>query len=220
MPDHKKDKTGERTHQRYGWQHIVERVLKGYDFDEPPCLEALRSRAGLAFRVDAVTAGQAKRYLLRAINHNFYSAAEIRSELHWLTALDCETDLTVQTPIPREDGEFLTSSSQQWNWTLFQWLPGTHIDPQTIREDQCERLGELLAKIHLHSEEFSPASWFVRPELDCRRLIGDGEFSPPPDGGAVFSQDEFRLINQLADNARDRWAEVSKSAGARRLIHS
>ncbi len=186
---------------------VAEAILTHYDFDHIVRVDVQQSRTGLSFRVTASATDGVGEYFLRATAH--HSAAATLSELRWLQALRAEEKLTVQEPIPRRDGELLSSETtadgRVWHYVLFRWIAGTHLTAEAITAEQCAKLGETLGRIHRHGGRFDVPDDFERPQLGCADLIGEDDFRQPSGGDRFLSREDFRRLNDMADAIRGKW---------------
>src|SRR6266516_4510734 len=96
-------------------RHLAVRALGAYPLADPE-LRLIAHGENTTFRVDATTHdGRRDRFLLRVhrpARHGRHvdSAAAIRSELAWLTALRADTDLSVPEPVRTIDGNLTTTA--------------------------------------------------------------------------------------------------------------
>ncbi|MDP6514650.1 MAG: phosphotransferase [SAR202 cluster bacterium] len=117
----------------------------------------------------------------------------VTSELQWLEALSQDTDLILQKPVRNRTGLLVTqvavdNADMPVNCTLLRWLEGQpyHRDletPQTARQ-----IGEILAKLHIHAEQWGTPEGFERPARDIEYFqrvlnniqpaLNDGRISP------------------------------------------
>jgi len=91
-------------------RRLAETALAAYGF-QPARLVPLAHMENTTFQVDSPGG---ERYVLRIHRttgspfHPARSAAEVWSEMSWLSALRCETGLAVPEPVPTADGSLLT----------------------------------------------------------------------------------------------------------------
>jgi Ser/Thr protein kinase RdoA (MazF antagonist) len=169
------------------------------------------------------------RYALRVHRPGYHSIAELESENAWTTAL---SDAGIQTPRPiptREGGWYATvpygDAGETRHVGLTEWLDGEPMiallnrgDPRLV--EACGRLGELIARMHLHTDSFVPPPRFARHRLDVERLIGDdpwwGAFWHVPE----FSERQRQRVLKVREDMRQRLAAYGTGPGVFSLIHA
>ena len=103
------------------------------------------------------------------------SAAAIRSELAWLQAIRAETDLSVPEVVVTTDGAPIVRASAVGEARLcsvLRWMDG-RIREASPRPVHLRRLGEAMARLHLHADGWTPPPDFVRIHWDHETFFGD-----------------------------------------------
>jgi Ser/Thr protein kinase RdoA (MazF antagonist) len=116
--------------------------------------------------------------VLRVHRVGYSSAEEIRSELAWIDALRGEGVIETLTPVPGGNGEYvqtLTSPSGRpsRHAVAFERLPGKEPDAGMDALSWFERLGEVSAKMHLHSKSWRLPAGFRRKRWDIEAMVGE-----------------------------------------------
>lgn len=171
------------------------------------------------FRIDLPSGG---RFILRVHRPGYQSAAAIKSELEWLSALRNETSLPLPRPLPGRDGALLqelrpeTGASR--HAVLFAHEPGIEPQPGDDLGDLFETLGRFAAIAHLQAMRFTPSASFSRPVwnagaiLDASGLWGDWRRAPHAQGdvAATLAALDARLRRDLAayGEGRDRFGLI------------
>ena len=138
----------------------------------PAKLVPLAHLENTTFRVDAAGG---ERYVLRIHRvtgipvHPVRSAAEVRSEMLWLSALRREAGLAVPEPIPTAGGDLLTIADaagvpEPRNCVLLRWAEGRFLDAG-LTPLHLERVGAFIARLHDHARAFAPPPGFVRGRI-------------------------------------------------------
>ena len=118
------------------------------------------------------------RFTLR-IYHPKYSLEQIRSEIHWLRSLKQQANLIVPEPIAGENGAFVQSVTiaeipEPRYCVLSHWLDGIpfkEIPHEKRTPKMLQNLGQMTARMHMHSEGFIPPPWFRIPRRGTKALI-------------------------------------------------
>jgi Ser/Thr protein kinase RdoA (MazF antagonist) len=149
-------------------RRLAENALAAYGV-QAERLEPLAHVENTTFRV---ASSDGDRYVLRIHRvigspfHSPRSAAEVRSEMIWLSALRRDAGLAVPEPMLTTDGELHTVAdvegvSEPRVCVLLRWEPGRFLD-SGLTPLHLERVGRLIARLHEHAISFDPPSGFER----------------------------------------------------------
>jgi Ser/Thr protein kinase RdoA (MazF antagonist) len=116
--------------------------------------------------------------VLRLHRVGYSSAEEIRSELAWIHALRLEAVIETAAPVPGSNGEYVQTLQSPAgrpprNAVAFERLPGKEPDAGGDAPGWFERLGELTAKMHVHSKSWSLPAGFRRKRWDVDAMVGE-----------------------------------------------
>ncbi len=119
------------------------------------------------FRISGQNGGQ---YMLRICHPRRTSTEAVRSELLWLAALNQETDLTVPEPVLNKEAQYVSSVSDAYIpgthlCVLFHWINGRFLS-RTLTPSHLFQVGELMARLHLHSEHWNRPAGFTRRRVE------------------------------------------------------
>ena len=152
---------------------LAQASLPRYGFSPRATANLINYTENSTYRVDDPDTGD--RFILRVYRTGYHDRRAIESELEWMGAL--RRDAGVQTPdvIPARDGssilllEDVPPSGPRYA-AMFTFLEG--VEPQEDRLDESfERLGEVAARIHLHSRSWTPPPGFKRPTWNLESMI-------------------------------------------------
>ena len=92
------------------------------------------------------------------------------AEMAWLDALSRQTSLRVPRPAAARSGELVVEAAadgvpQPRLVTIFSWVDGINL-AERPNEKNLERLGYLMAQLHLHAANFSPPCGASLPRFD------------------------------------------------------
>ena len=93
-----------------------------------------------------------------------------------------------------------------------------HGDPGLVAAS--ERLGELIARMHLQTETFVAPPGFTRHRLDVEGLIGEDPWWGPFWHVPEFSEQERELVLKVREGIRRRLAAYGTGSGVFGLIHA
>ena len=128
------------------------------------------------FALSDVRAG--RELVLRLHRVGYSSVEEIRSELAWIDALRGEGVIETLTPVPGRNGDYVQtlqspSGRPSRHAVAFERLPGTEPEAGVDALRWFERLGEVSAKMHLHSKSWRLPAGFRRKRWDVEAMVGE-----------------------------------------------
>lgn len=131
---------------------VALKALEHYDFTVKR-LSLLVVETNTHFRVETTTG---EKYVLRIYSEEETTLLDNLAEIYWLNALKQDTNLHVTEPVARQDGEFITTITvpnvpPERRCVLFKWIPGKCL-AQDLTAGNYETLGQLMARLHNHSE--------------------------------------------------------------------
>ncbi|HEX4765618.1 MAG TPA: phosphotransferase [Lichenihabitans sp.] len=127
------------------------------------------------FRVDDARGGRA--VALRVHRLNYHAAEEIRSEIAWIEALRREAIVETPAPLPGRDGDYLQilvspSGLPPRHAVAFAFAPGAEPAPDADLPGWFKILGTLTARMHRHTERWTPPERFRRKTWDFDAMFG------------------------------------------------
>ncbi|MEM7267969.1 MAG: phosphotransferase [Pseudomonadota bacterium] len=175
------------------------------------------SRENTVWKVEA----DGRALALRRHRPGYRSETELRSELAWVEMLFA-AGLPTPKPVAAPDSALLVSVDGA-QASVLTWLPGSQMGrtgaPLNLPEPEAifERLGVVMARMHLASDAWSPPSGFTRHAWDQDGLIGEapvwGCFWRAP----FLSETDRDILITLRSEADALHAAFSNDSG---LIHA
>jgi Ser/Thr protein kinase RdoA (MazF antagonist) len=208
-----------REEQVYRLRKLAQVVLQEFGFNQYQ-LTFLQHLVNTTFRLDC----NQGRYLVRI--HRARTRIAVESELAWLEALAHETTLPVQTPQCSIDGKMIVVGKQigvpePYPVTVLSWLNG-QVLPQDCRSPHhFYRLGQLVAKLHHHSQHWAPSFELNRPFYDSTGVLSADSVAGPD--GATYKQlpaDVRGHLQTLHEQLQEVEQRLGKSSDRFGLIHS
>jgi Ser/Thr protein kinase RdoA (MazF antagonist) len=204
-------------------RRLVAEALAAYDV-RPVRVAPLPRGDNVAFRLETA---DSQRYVLRIHRvggnawHPRRNAAHVESELSWLASLRLETGLVVPEPVPNRLGALLTivkveGVPEPRICVLLRWVEGRFVDAG-LTPRHMERVGDFIARLHMHALAFEPPEGFVRGRL--------GDTSPEV---ATFVENTFTEVRgrdaaaiavAVIGRARETQRALGDEAEAFGLIH-
>jgi Ser/Thr protein kinase RdoA (MazF antagonist) len=149
------------------------------------------------------------RAALRLHRIGYQSAAAIRSELWWVTALS-DAGIPVPVPLPTMDGETMVTLPNGRICTAIAWVNGEPLGEAgvpftTTREQQIDQhhaLGELMARVHTATSALTLPPWFTRAAWDRDGLTGENPFWGRFWDHPLLAPDEANTLRTARDALR------------------
>lgn len=160
---------------------------------------------------------------LRLHRAGYHTAAEIASELAWLTSLRADAVSPCVAPIPARDGSLLQSvpiAGAARHLVAFAAIVGREPDPSDDLTEWFPRLGAITARLHRHARawslppHFTRKSWNTETILGARPHWGDWRAAPGVDPETVV------LLERLAADLCDRLSAYGTGPDRFGLIHA
>jgi Ser/Thr protein kinase RdoA (MazF antagonist) len=173
------------------------------------------------FRTDTT---DGKRFILRVtVPEGGHTLDHVAAEMDWLAALARDTDLSVPQPLPAKNGSLVVKATavgvpEQRLCAIFSWVPGKNL-ADDMSAVNISRLGELMARLHIHALMF-------RPLPDLSLLHFDRVF-PFPEPVVLFDESYAALFTpqrRVVYRKAVAWAQESigrlKTSGEpMRILH-
>jgi Ser/Thr protein kinase RdoA (MazF antagonist) len=202
-------------------RRLAQSALTAYDLEQAQ-LTPLHHFLNTTFRIDIPD--QRQRYVLRISRAGYQDAATIRSELLWLQAIRRETDLVVPEPLANRDGLLLTTAEVPdvpgpRHCALFRWVDG-RFHNATLSPADLERVGMLMAKLHLHVQRFTVPDGFMRKRWDLAGLQGEALGIEPDRIRRHLSPDDCNVLDRVAGRVGQTMLISGEGTDVFGLIHA
>lgn len=169
----------------------------------------------------SIIAADGRRFALRVHRPGYQTPEAIRSELAWMESLR-SSGVRTAAPVLGIDGDPLQTATA---WTgcsrtavLFEWIDGVPLSAVGDVEP-WGRLGELMARIHVHTRTWKPPAWFTRPAWDAEALVGDDPRWGPPDPERIFQADDRAALEACRVVVGERLGLIGAGPDRFGLIH-
>jgi Ser/Thr protein kinase RdoA (MazF antagonist) len=149
----------------------------------------------------------------------------ILAELHWLQALQQDTDLQTPRPVPATNGDALVAVTlpnrqQPFYAVLFEWLTGRHLPTSQQTPAQAYQVGQLIASLHQQASAFCLPPQLGRRRLDGAYLHAQCEWLALPEQHHLFGPQHFELFRLVVERAQAVFDELDQSPDSFGLIHA
>lgn len=141
---------------------LLRRALPLYGLPEDTALTLLNRSENETWRAGGL--------ILRLHRQGYHTKPEIASELAWLTALQDLPGLNAVTPIPGAQG--LVTDLDGRFLVAFAPIEGEELQPGDDLAHWFAPLGEITARLHLHSRNWTPPESFTRKRWDVETILG------------------------------------------------
>jgi Ser/Thr protein kinase RdoA (MazF antagonist) len=202
-------------------RRLAQTTLTAYNLEQAR-ITPLQHFLNTTFRIDITYQGQ--RYVLRISRAGYQDAATIRSELLWLQAIRRETDLVVPEPLANRNGLLLTTVEvpgvpEPRHCVLFRWIDGRFHRARLCPAD-LERVGMLMAKLHLHVQRFTLPQGFTRKRWDLEGLQGGALGIEPGLSRRHLSSEECSVLDKVAERVGQTMHTLGEGPEVFGLIHA
>ncbi len=157
-------------------RELAGRALTNYGLADatPPVLINLSENA--TYRIDDPESG--RRFAMRVHRDGYHSKNAIASELAWLQALRKDGVVITPVPLPGSDGDLIQTVGhpampRARNVVLFKWESGIEPSEKEHLTDKFRLLGEVTARMHIHSLAWRRPERFERLTWDFSTSLGD-----------------------------------------------
>lgn len=172
-----------------------------------------------------VEAPDGRRWALRIHRDGYHSKSAIASELAWLINLRATGVVTTPMPVKALDGEIIQQLGHARmphprNIVLFDWETGAEPDIGEDLAGPFEVLGEVTARMHLHSRKWKHPPGFKRLTWDFETSLGDSNphWGRWRDGMGVDAEKQ-KLFGRTVELIGKRLAAYGKAEERFGLIH-
>ena len=148
-------------------------VLSVYDI--PVRSIQLHSHAtNLLYRVDSASG---ERFILRLASPGWRTLEDLRAEAAWLEALQLDTDIAAPRLIRAANGDPVVTMSSRAvpeprHATVMTWVDGRSL-AYYLTNANLEKMGELFAKLHQHSQAWKPPGGFTTKRFEAYLSRGE-----------------------------------------------
>ena len=201
---------------------LANTAASNYDLPQGIAVSLINLSENATYKVEA-PGGQ--RWALRIHRDGYHSKTAIASELAWLIDLRQTGVVATPNPVKGKDGEIIQQVShprmpRPRNVVLFDWESG--IEPGIGHDlaEPFEVLGEVTARMHLHTRQWKRPSWFTRLTWDFDTSLGDENphWGRWRDGMGMDARKEM-LFGRTVDLIGKRLAAYGKGDDRFGLIH-
>lgn len=195
-------------------------VLRQYDLQVERLSLVTNDMNGI-FRLD-VHSGQ--KYILRVtLPETGHTRDHITAEMDWLAALARDTDLSVPRPIPARDGSLVVEAGapgvpEPRLCAIFTWVPGTNL-ARHITPPNLSRLGELMARLHIHASTYQPPVGLSLLRFDRVYPFTDPVVLFDEVYTALFSPRQRLIYRQAYDRVQSAIDRLKAGAEPMRILH-
>lgn len=154
---------------------LARQAMRHYDLPEGVQVDLINLSENATYRVQAP---DGRRWALRLHRAGYHSRDAIASELAWLNDLREKQVVLTPAPVPGKDGDLIQTLRHQRmpetrNVVLSNWENGVEPSITQNLTAPFEVLGEVTARMHLHSRQWRRPAWFTRPEWNFETALGE-----------------------------------------------
>ncbi|GAA3915828.1 phosphotransferase enzyme family protein [Gibbsiella dentisursi] len=163
-----------------------------------------------------------RRLVLRVHRPNYCRHAEIISELDWLLSLKTSGVINVAAPIPQLNGERVARLEDEASVTFvvaFEFIAGAEPDSACDLSSWYRRLGQIAARLHLHSLGWQRPPAFTRKIWTFDTIIGKQALWGDWRSQSQFTPEDISLLEQTEKLLNAQLDEYGCSPERFGLVH-
>ncbi|RLM14670.1 phosphotransferase [Gibbsiella quercinecans] len=163
-----------------------------------------------------------RRLVLRVHRPNYCRHAEIISELDWLLSLKTSGVINVAAPIPQLNGERVARLEDEASVTFvvaFEFIAGAEPDSACDLSSWYRRLGQIAARLHLHSLGWQRPLAFTRKVWTFDTIIGKQALWGDWRSLSQFAPEDISLLEQTEKLLKAQLDEYGCSPERFGLVH-
>ncbi len=160
---------------------------------------------------------------LRVHRLRYHTRQEIASELAWMDALRAEAGVRTPRVVPASNGDRVVAltdagTGEERYCVMFEFLPG--VEPLEQDTDSFEALGELTARMHRHSRDWTRPSDFARFHWDYDAAFGSEARWGRWQEGVGVGAHEREVLGRLDATLKRRLAAYGTGRDRYGLVHA
>jgi len=156
---------------------LAEKSTGNYDLPGPVSVEMINLSENATYKVEAP---DGRRWALRIHRDGYHSKTAIASELAWLMDLRDTGVVVTPRPVKGRDGEIIQvvahpRMSRPRHVVLSEWETGSEPGIGEDLSEPFEILGEVTARMHIHTRQWKRPAWFERHTWDFETSLGEAK---------------------------------------------
>ena len=153
---------------------LARACLSRYELSPRATATLINYTENATYRVDDPASGN--RFIFRIYRLGYHDRQAIESEIAWMGALRRDAGVQTAELVPARDGTTLLlladdALPEPRFGAMFTFLTGTE-PPEDHLPESFDRLGEVAARMHLHSRSWAPPPGFKRPTWNFENMLG------------------------------------------------
>lgn len=157
-------------------EKVRQEVIRQYGFADTMQIRLLKYSENLTYLLHDDVNGI--RYVLRVFRPGYHEDCELEGELVWIHRITEDTDVKTAGVFLDKAGSFvsdITVDGTGLHCAIFDYVDGERLDHLTPEEKlyYLEKIGEIMAKLHLHVMNWKESRSLKRFSWDLEDLIGE-----------------------------------------------
>ena len=201
---------------------LAEAATTHYELPDGLSVKLINLSENATYKIEAP---DGRRWALRIHRDGYHSRTAIASELAWLVDLRSTGVVTTPAPVKGRDGEIIQQVAhprmpRPRNVVLFDWESGAEPGISEDLSGPFEVLGEVTARMHLHTRQWKRPEWFSRFTWDFETSLGEEQphWGRWRDGMGVDAE-RAKLFGRTVELIGRRLSAYGKSTDRFGLIH-
>ncbi|SFE50274.1 phosphotransferase enzyme family protein [Alteribacillus iranensis] len=207
------------------YKEIAKRAIFHYPGNDQATVELLDYSENYTYLV--TNNENRKKKILRVCRPNYHCKLQIESELKWIQAVDEQVPVEVPIPIEGKNGKLIQTINMEndpfeYYCVMFTFLEGEAPDEKKEEElmIQFERLGEITARLHNHTQHWKEAATLHRESWDFDAILGDHPKWARWQDGIGITPEIKELFQNVSNIVKHRLERFGKGPDRFGLIHA
>ncbi len=206
----------DRAHLMAHYEASARMALPAWGLPADSALQLVCLSENATYRVQDPATGRYS--ALRIHRTGYHPPGAVESELAWLQALRADAGIPTAPVVPTLEGTLVARAGGH-QAVLFEWLVGKAPSPGQLPQ-LMGVLGELAARMHLHSRHWRRPRGFVRFRWDVPACLGPRARWGPWQAGLGGGRAEHGVLGRAAAVAAARLAELGTGPDRFGLVHA
>lgn len=205
------------------YHHLAREALTKYSLSKDASVKLLNYSENITYLVEDHSALT----VLRLNRPGYHLKKELEAEILWLESLLESSEIVVPEPIPGINGRYVQEIKTEnltnpFHCIMISYLAGQAPDEDNEQEliPKFEKLGEVTALLHNHSQEWDGSRSINRPVWDYETTLGSNPKWGRWQDGIAITPERKMLFEQVSKTIEKRLKSFGKSSDYFGLIHA
>lgn len=209
------------------YNYLAYKALDLYSHTSNATVKLINYSENITYLVDDKNVPVPFKTILRVNRPSYHSKSELEGEIRWIESLLSSSKIVVPEPVAGRNGEYVQEITRDkfgnpYHCVMFSFLTGEHPDEKNEKglRQEFEKLGEITALLHNHSQEWNDSKFISRPTWDFDTMLGSKPKWGRWQDGLAVSPKRRVLFEKVAEVIKERLTRFGKSPDKFGLVHA